>query len=718
MPNNSRARFGSASQKFLLASMASWIAMSSYAAAQGGSDARTDQIVVTATKRETNLQETSIAITVISDETLKDRALYNSADLDRYVPNLLSSPSASATRNAANYNIRGIGQVDFITTTESGVGVYLDGVYLARAMGSAIDLADIERVEILRGPQGTLFGRNATGGAINIVSAQPNFDAFSGEASLTGGAITDGWRPFLNGRISLNVPLADDFAARFNFLAKVSDGFGSNTLAGRGEDLGEEETFAGRVSFLYRPSEDFDATLTAEASRGRGTISPMVGVVGPAAPGEDPNTAEMSASTADDMDSFGASLTLNYAINDDISLRSITAYREQEGRLGQDADGSSLMLIDQLVNFQQHQISQEIQLFGSAFEDRVDWLLGGYFFTEDGEFLSDVTLAFMPVTVDTFSSTHSYAAFGNLTVMLTEQLNLIGGFRYTSEKKTLDAETFFGGFPLVPRTILEKKFDSPSFKAGFEYFPHDSLMIYGTFSQGFRSGGFNGRPLGAVDLDPFDEEINNSYELGIKADLLDNSLRLNLAGFYSKYDDIQLTAVRSDPVVGIALVTANAGVAKLPGFEIEAQWAASENLDLYASVGYLDNDGVEPKEGFTLAGDTLPLSSEVNTVFGFDYSFPVGSFDGQLGFDWSYRSEYFMQIDDSPVVAEDGFHLFGARLKLAPTANDSWDVLFYAKNLADERYRAFGQDSISGLGVAMVTLAPGREVGVTLRARF
>lgn len=707
-----------ASKKLLLASVASVTAISGYAAAQDGASRQTDQIIVTATKREANLQETSIAITAISSEILNDRALYNATDIDRYVPNLLASTSASASRRGANYNVRGIGQVDFITTTESGVGVYLDGVYLARTMGSAIELADIERVEVLRGPQGTLFGRNATGGAINIVSAQPSFDAFAGEASLTGGAITDDWRPLFSGRLSLNVPLADHLAARVNFLTKINDGYGTNTLAGRGEDLGEEETFAGKISVLYQPNEDFDVTLTADASSGRGTIAPMNGIVGPAAPGEDPNSAEISAPTVDDIDVFGASMTLNYALSDDVNFRSITAYREQEGELGQDADGSSLPFLDQVVDFDQYQVSQEIQLFGSAFEDRVDWLLGGYYFTEDGEFFTNVILAGTPVTVDTLNTTDSYAAFGHLTFKVLEQLNIVGGFRYTSEKKTLDAETIFGGFPLVPRTMLEKKFDAPSFKAGFEYFAQDGLMVYGTFSQGFRSGGFNGRPLGAVDLIPFDEETNNSYELGVKADLLDNTLRVNLAGFYSKYDDIQLTAVRPDPVTGVALVTANAGVAKLPGFEFEAQWIANDNLDVYASVGYLDNDGVEPKAGFTLAGDTLPMSSEVNSVVGFDYAFPVGPFEGQLGFDWSYRSEYFMQIDDSPVVAEDGYHLFGARLKLTPSDQDNWDVLLYAKNLADERYRAFGQDSISGLGVAMVTLAPGREVGVTLRASF
>lgn len=678
-----------------------------------------EDIVVTATKREESIQKTSIAITALSNEQLTERAITSALELNNTVPNLLASPTGSSSPGSVSFNIRGIGQVDFITTTEPGVGVYLDGVYLARTIGASIELADIERVEVLRGPQGTLFGRNATGGAVSIVTKKPSFSGLSGEANVSVSAWTDDWRPTLSGRASFNVPLSGNVAARFNVLSKISQGWGKNNAPGTGEGLGEQAMVAGRAAFLVEASDAWDIILTADISSNRGTIAPMAGIRGPAITSENPLKVALSAPTYDDMDSYGLSATIEGELGDSINLRSITAYRHQDGRLGQDSDGTVLAVIDQGVDYRQHQFSQEVQLYGDAFE-RLKWLLGGYYFYEKGTFLTRGMIAFTPVDIDTYNDTKSYAAFGNLTFSVMDGFNLIGGFRYSHEEKFLNAETRFGGFPIVPASDNSKTFSKPTFKAGFELFPSDSAMVYGSFSQGFRSGGFNGRPFSPADLAPFSEETNNSYELGFKADLFDRSLRLNGAIFHSKYRNIQLTVAKPDPVIGVIVVTDNAGVAKLPGAEAEFQWIVSNQLNVYGSVGYLDNNGLKPKAGYTLPGDTLPLSSRWNTTLGFSLTVPMSGLEGKFGADWNYRSRYFQSIDNSPLIQQDGFHMLNARLSLSPSGREGWEVMLFAKNLTNKQYRVFGQDSGSQFGfpVAVVTLGQPREIGVSARFRF
>lgn len=687
------------------------------AAAEDKSTGALPEIVVTATKREENLQKTSIAITAISGQMITDRGIATAADLGSTVPNLLASYASSYSPNAVSFTIRGIGQVDFITTTEPGVGVYLDGVYLARTTGSAVELADIERIEVLRGPQGTLFGRNATGGAVSIVTVKPSFDGVSGEASFSPSTYTPGWRPSAKAHFSLNAPLTDKIAIRVNVLGKLSEGWGKNNAPGRGEGLGKQAEIAGRLALLYNASDDWNVFLTADGSRGRGTIAPMIGIVGPAATPEDPLKTALSAPTYDDMDVYGFAGTVNGKLGDNVNVRSITAFRHQSGRIGQDSDGSVLPLIDQGVSYRQQQFSQELQLFGDLFNYRIKYLLGGYYFDEKGTFLTKGTIVYTPTDIETYSSTKSYAAFGNLTLKVLDGFNLVGGFRYTHEKKLLNAETRFAGAVAVPAGDHFASFSRPSFKAGFEYFPAPQFMIYGTFAQGLRSGGFNGRPFSVADLTPYGDETNNSYEVGFKAELFDRKVRFNAAAFYSKYNDIQLTGL-APGAVGLVIVTANAGVATLPGAEAELQWAASERLNIYGSVGYLHTNGLKPKPGFVFQGDTLPLATHVTSQIGLNYSVPLGTYNGKFGLDWNYRSRYFVEPDDSRLSQQTGFSLFNARLMISPVAKNSWDFTLFAKNLTNKQYRAFGSDSTGFVGTVVVSPGQPREIGGTFRIRF
>ncbi|WP_417320930.1 TonB-dependent receptor [Emcibacter sp.] len=690
-----------------------------------------EEIVVTARKRAESLQETPIAISAFSAAALEDRGAGNINDVANFVPNLQYSSSAAGTVGASSFAVRGIGQSDFITTTEPGVGVYLDGVYLARVTGAALDLADVERVEVLRGPQGTLFGRNTIGGAVSVITAKPTGE-LGGKAEVTVGN-----HARFNGRFSADFPIVNDvLAGKVSLLTKNSDGYGyDNDPAGGAGNLGEEGDVAGRLQLLYTPQDNLSFLLSGDHTRRRGTIMPLgrVGYVQNAAnaafddggsnslvSNDDPNAVRFDTPAKDEMDVYGISLTSDIGLGD-MDLKLITAYREQSGLSGQDFDGGSSPILNQLIDSEQDQFSQEIQLTGTAFDDRLEWLAGAYYFRETGQFDQDVVLGGAPVLIYTGSTTDSYALFAQGSYSLTEKLSVTAGLRWTSEKKAVDVDTFFGPFQLVDE-VRDETFSAISPKASIEYQATDDMMVYASIGRGFRSGGFNGRPFAPSDLFPFDEETTTAYEVGVKSDFFDRRLRLNIAGFYTDYKDIQLTATTQNDLGQFIVLTANAGKAEIYGIEVEVQAMPVDGLFVYGGLGYADNGNLDPQTGFTFdtsAGKNLPGASEWTLSVGGDYRFSVADgWAAMIGADYSWRSEYDHQASNqSETVREDGYGLLNARLSVGPD-DESWKLTFYGKNLTDEVYRVYGQDSMSSQGVAVAWFGPTREYGVTLGFNF
>jgi len=678
-----------------------------------------EEVLVTALKREENLQAIPIAITALTSRDLENRQLFSLPEIHNYVPNLQIVPTPAASLGSASLTIRGIGQVDFITTTEPGVGLYLDGVYLARVTGSALDLVDIERVEVLRGPQGTLFGRNTVGGAVSVVSAKPRGE-FGGKAEFLAGMYTDGAQGKFRGRLSLDFPISDNLAGKVSILGKTSSGYGVNTvfdfatLSLSGEGLGEDDDVAARLALLYDSNDDFQLYFTFDKSHRSGTVIPHGQIAGiMPIPKEDPRSVVLSAPTHDNLDVTGVSLQADWAIGN-ANFKSITAYREQKGNSGQDFDGSILPFIDHVADFEQDQFSQEFQLFGNSLEDRLDWLVGAYYFTEDGDFRSDVVFFLEPRFVSTLNTTHSYAAFGQFTYRISDQFSITGGLRYSDETKKFDGEhPAFG----IARTAVEEDFSATSPKIGIEYTASPDLMIYASYTEGFRSGGFNGRPFSQGDFIPFDKEINKSYEIGIKSTLADNTLRLNAAVFLSEYEDIQLSAISTDGMGGIVIATDNAGQASFPGAELESRWLISERLQLVGAFGFIDNDEIEPRVGFNLTtGNTLPQAPRFNSMLGFEYNFPISKFDGMFGLDWSHRDQYFQLINNSVNVQEDGYSLINARLIISK-AEEDWNLSVYGKNLGNAVYRVAGEE-VSLVPYSTVFFGPTREIGMALSYTF
>lgn len=715
---------------------ASILALLSAVMASSTSYAQVDEIVVTARKKTENLQTAPISITALSAETIETRQLFNVNEIAQYVPNLQYSSSAAGTASASSFSIRGIGQIDFISTTDSGVATYLDGVYLARVTGAALELADIERIEVLRGPQGTLFGRNTIGGAVSVVTRKP-----SGEFGFRGN-LTAGNNGRIQGRAILDVPLAEDkLAGKFIVVGKTSNGYGTDLepLGGSG-DLGADDDIAGRAQLLFTPSDKVEFNVSAEYSTRRGTVIPQGRVFFDAASpagmafddggtnsvigsnggfdSDDLNQITVDTPINDDIDVFGVSLISDFDLGA-VNLKLITAYRDQEAQSGQDFDGGAGPLLNQFVTSDQSQFSQEIQLTGATENGRFDWLAGAYYFEEEGQFISDVQLAGTQVDIDTNNKTTSYAAFAQGTYKLSDKLSVTGGLRYSEETKSVLIDTLFGDFPLVIAGQDEQSFSSFTPKASIEYQADDDLLVYASVAQGFRSGGFNGRPFSPTDLAPFDEETTTSYEVGFKSDFAGDKLRLNMAGFLSDYQDIQLTATTTDAMGAFIVITDNAGQIGLYGFEAELQAAPTDNLNFFGSVGFTNTDGLEPQAGFDFGSDILPLASEWTVSVGGDYSFPIrSSIEGTIAVDYAYRSSFFPQFNNSPRAKQDGYGLLNARFQIKPE-NTPWDLTLWGKNLGDETYRTFGQDSaVSGLPFVVGFFAPTREYGATLSFDF
>lgn len=510
------------------------------------------EIVVTARKREESLQDTPISITAFSEGALQARGIQSTDGLAQLTPNmtLQNNPSFSGASNSASIYIRGVGQQDFVPTVEPGVGVYVDGVYVARSVGAILDLVDFERVEVLRGPQGTLFGRNTIGGAISITTKAPD-DQFAASGSATYG--TDNLTVF---KANANLPLGDAAALRMSLGYFGQDGYVKRAFDGK--RLGNSDRFAGRVALRLRPSDGwtadfrFDGTTAREngpamsligINYGRTTdaatppfadISNIIAnVVAGGAPvpcataanpinlavpgcydnryllGPDGNAG--TAPSYSNSDIWGVSMTHSLELASDLEFKSISAYRRLKGTFARDGDGSPATIAQFYDRISQKQFSQEFQLLGKAFGGRLDWILGAYYFKESG-----VNVNRLLFTISEFQSggkfaNESLAAFGQGTLALTDQLKLTAGLRWTRDNKAFHPDQYiianraaFLGAPfnspifdvgtrVLPDVNAKVRFSEVTPMVNLAYEPVPELMTYVTWSRGFKSGGFSQR---------------------------------------------------------------------------------------------------------------------------------------------------------------------------------------------------------------------------------
>ena len=425
-----------------------------------------EEIVVTARKREESLQRAPISITAFTGASLEEQQITNVSQIAEATPNLIFDAGApiSGTSSAASVYIRGIGQIDFTLTTEPGVGIYVDGVYLSQSIGGVLDLLDTKRIEVLRGPQGTLFGRNTIGGAINITSKPPD-ENFAGDITATAGRFSR-----IDTKINVNLPITDKLFVKVSGVTLSRDGF-VDAPNQRGS-LGDVDRQSARIAVRWLPTSNFEANLSADYSRVRELGAPIVlvgefsGIPFPPPPlppsfaqlhnilvatgplagqaffgpndvtdfknGRLINTSNIDLSSQSDI--WGVGLTLNWDL-DWLSIKSITSFRTTSARTGRDQDATPLVIGQQIDTFNVDQFSQELQFTGGGLDGRLNWMLGLYQFLEDGNNIDDVEFTPVRLISGAVIDNRSSAVFGQFTYDVLENLSLTAGFRFTDERK-------------------------------------------------------------------------------------------------------------------------------------------------------------------------------------------------------------------------------------------------------------------------------------------
>ncbi len=659
------------------------------AAAPEQSEGGIGLIVVTAQKRAENVQDVPIAITAVGSEFLETRGIDSIDDLGTIAPNV-KFERAPASKTISQIAIRGAVTINPAITWEPAVGLYLDGVYIAKAQGSIFDIADLERVEILRGPQGTLYGRNALAGAVNLVTRKPSGEA-GGSVELTYGSFDE-----VRLRGVLDLPQMGAFSAKVSGQYRTRDGLIRLTAP---DGLGRNRTDSiDSGSFMVQLraeiADNITADYTYDYSKSNQTppFSQLLRVnrngdprdiFDPASPSyafggaffpldqvanpERVTTAAINAPVYERSRSYGHALTLTAALGD-AELKSITAYRDLAWADGLDLDGSPFPVAFTQRISDYHAFSQELQLTGTAFADRLAYVVGAFYFDEKAETRNPQTYFGGGTDLDSDygSNTEAWAVYAQLDYDLTERLKLTLGGRYTEETK--DISRFFRiNFDAAngitsPRTVAdlaygdipEARFSDFSPAVTLSYAASDSVNLYARFAQGFKSGGFNGEsnvfaaptadcPSGALELcQPYLPEQVDSYEIGIKSRLLDDRLILNLAAFRNESKDMQLSVFTAS--TGAASVIQNAAAARIQGLEIEAVLRPVDSVTINASLALLDPDYKRFIDGGVDVSDNraFPHAPKTTASIGADWQVAEGDWGKfNLYADLNYSSEYF-----------------------------------------------------------------------------
>ena len=742
-----------------------------------GADAMIEEVVVTARRREEGLQSAPIAISAYTGDSLDYRGVTRLDQIAKFAPGLTleNNPSFGGASNSAAIYLRGIGQKEFLPTTEPGVGLYVDGVYVARSVGAILDIVDVERIEVLRGPQGTLFGRNTIGGAISVVTRQPEI---GGDVQGSIGASV-GNDSLLNLNASIEGTLSDTAAARLSVASFNQDGY---VQRADGIDLGDDDTLTARLAVNWQPSDALSGQISVDMTRDRENgpamqligidftdLSQLAGVVaappppmafihnvttaalGPGQPCAATNTAgqgvtsnpasancydsryigadgqnEGTAPAFSETDLLGFAATFTYELSDSLTLKSITASRSLESQFARDGDHSPHRISQFHDDLEQDQFSQELQLLGSA--EKLEWILGAYYFNEDG--FNENTLDF---TVSNFRSGGSFdneawAAFAQATYDLTDALHLTLGGRFTDEQKSFTPDqiiyqNYYAGFSnLVPADNPLAALDAPFLQAGERILPllekdidiseftpmanlafdlSDDIMVYLSYSEGFKSGGFTQRvfppivapftaPAGTPDIDlipTYDPEFVEVLELGFKGTFMDGRVRVNGALFTTDYEDLQVQVFNS-----VAPVTQNIGEASIEGLELEVVASPGNGWFAEASLSLLDANYDEIDTGNTLIArdNDFERVPETAASLGLSRELLLGD-NGTLILrgDWSYRSKTFNDAYNTALLETDSTDLIDASVRWL-SADEAWTVTLSGINLTDEEYLVSG----------------------------
>jgi len=700
------------------------------------------EVVVTARKRSENVQDVPISISAFSGASLAARGMDKIEGLANITPNLTfeNNPSFGGAGSSAAIYIRGIGQKEFLPTVEPGVGVYLDGVYIASSVGAALDLVDIDHVEVLRGPQGTLFGRNTIGGAISVTTVKPS-DVFSSTGEVTTGSYNR-----IDLKVIENIPITDKMFVKVDLARFQRDGY--VPMVYENKELGNVNTETGRIDVRWLPTSNLEVNLSLEGTRDRNN-GPAVTLAGinltsqvfnpknlPVLPpgsapkpgyyvanppfdaptdnfavlnnyeafflagkpclGLDPYNAAGAnipacynsqyissrvnygtAPTYSDTDLWDASGTVDWNLGP-VQLKSITAYRKLSGQFARDGDDSPLTISQFYDDLRQQQFTQEFQVLGTAFNKALKYVAGFYYFYQQGD---DVNLLqFVPADFQSGGDfgTKSYAGFGQATYTFFSNFDLTAGLRYTEDNKTFLPDQFItadltpgmqliAGSPNTPQNLVLPHVQSSLSEGDFtpmanlSWHATPNIMAYASFSQGFKSGGFDQRVFPPLAATPqYQAEKATTYELGVKSQFLDHRLTLNGDIFDTEYSNLQVQVFN-----GVAPVTENAAAARIKGAELETRYAFGSGWFVEGSGGYLD-----PKyTRINSDANEITLNSQFERVSTWTTSgslvksveFGDGS-DMTARVDASYRTGFYMDALNSPELYQKGYAILNASI--------------------------------------------------------
>ena len=648
-----------------------------------------EEVTVTAQRTAERLQDVPLSVTAFSAETM-DRLQINSVlDLTRLAPNVKFDNVTGGTTGLKPY-IRGGGITDGGTiTAESEVGVYVDDVYMARISAAVVDFAEVERIEVMRGPQGVLYGRNTSAGAVNIITRGPS-EEFEATSQIGYGT----WNERrLKGFVSGPVSADGRWRASLNGMIRGRDG-GRQENVTTGKDVGEED-FYGLQGDLAFVGDAFSArfTLSHTDTESDGQYAVNNNVTGTGANTVITPVTGSYYKVASPIPSFtevkqtNAILRLTWDF-DGGRITSISGYSDLDDQWGEDFSGGvaggllgipgnpTVALFDRTSLNEQHQFSQELQASGSAFDGRLEYLGGLYYFTEkaDGE-VRDV-IFFAPSSVIFSPETTSKAVFGQLTWNFNDQWAAIAGGRYTEDDKQLDA--ILSGTPLAP---VENEYSKFTPKLGINYKITPSVLLFASYSEGFKSGGYNGLASTAVQVrTPFQPQYTDAWETGIKADLLGNTLRVNVSAFKNEISNRQQTLTLPNGTFIVENYNAD-----LKGIEAEVTWRATEALSLWTSLAL--NDGKYTAGGSSagalgsIINNKLPVFPDYTATVGADYSLQVGNGTLRFGGDYNVRDEYFSTADNAPIGAVEKQDFLSAYVGYDI---GKWSLQLAGRNLLDE----------------------------------
>ncbi len=693
-----------------------------------------EEVIVTAQKRAQNLQEVPIAVTAIGATEMEEARIFALSDVAMRTPGF--TVTEYSLGQPGTY-IRGVGSNEDGAGGDNSVAVFLNGVYLARGSSQTVDMFDIEQVEILRGPQGTLWGKNATAGTVSITSARPT-DRFEGAIEGTVGNLDRvGLKGFVNGSFS------DTVSARLAFSYRDRDGHTINAFTG--EDMMGENATSARFSLSFVPSEELDVLIVADYTNndlpGDARI-PSGGGAGPSAnaAGGGLNNPRLSLASTPGFakrDIWGISATINWETSIG-TFTSVTAYRDTDFDHLADPLGLTPQLFfvegDDGEDETSKQFSQELRLTNET--DKFRWTTGVYFMQEDAKRIETIDpsvtvptpagpLTFQSLNIfDQANDTTSYALFADFTFFLSDRVNLTTGLRYSDEKK--DHGHTNAGFIGGPGTVQDELFtidvseswDAVTGRVVLDFAYSDDIMFYGSAARGFKSGGFQGQP-GTEEgaRTPFDPEFNLNYEAGMKSTWLDNSLRFNATVFLMDYQDIQVATLVSTPTNPVgSIITTNAGEAEIKGLELDWAWQFHANAILSGMYAYLDTEVTEsPDSAFGVVGSKMQNSPENKFSIGVDINFPLGDeAEIRARASYSFTDDFADGNTDDLNTQIPSHEVVDARIAYA-NLHHGFDVIAWVKNAFDEEYR-IQSFAVAGSGFAL--FAPERTFGLTVRKNF